>query len=61
MVTDRPDSPHRMAVRIRCESYLACADVDPWAPPAERHGERLFSLLARTLRASVPPATGSAA
>jgi carboxymethylenebutenolidase len=35
MVTDRPDSPHRMAHRIRCESYFACAEVDQWAPPAD--------------------------
>lgn len=34
MVTDRPDSPHRMAPRIRCESYFACAETDRWAPPA---------------------------
>ena len=35
MVTDRPDSPHRMAPRIRCESYFACAEIDKWAPPAD--------------------------
>jgi len=35
MVTDRPDSPHRMAPRIRCESYFACAEIDQWAPPAD--------------------------
>lgn len=35
MVTDRPDSPHRMATRIRCESYFACAEIDRWAPPAD--------------------------
>jgi carboxymethylenebutenolidase len=34
MVTDQPDSPHRMAPRIRCESYFACAEIDKWAPPA---------------------------
>lgn len=33
MVTDRDDSPHRMASRIRCETYVACAETDPWAPP----------------------------
>jgi carboxymethylenebutenolidase len=33
MVTDAPDSPHRMAPRIRCESYFACAETDKWAPP----------------------------
>lgn len=33
MVTDRDDSPHRMASRIRCETYVACAETDIWAPP----------------------------
>ena len=35
MATDRPDSPHLMASRIRCESYFACAEIDKWAPPAD--------------------------
>ena len=35
MATDKPDSPHRMAPRIRCESYFACAEIDKWAPPAD--------------------------
>ncbi|MFM2066955.1 MAG: hypothetical protein RLZZ584_1864 [Pseudomonadota bacterium] len=35
MATDQPDSPHRMAPRIRCESYFACAEIDRWAPPAD--------------------------
>jgi carboxymethylenebutenolidase len=34
MVTDQPDSPHRIAGRVRCESYFACAEIDKWAPPA---------------------------
>lgn len=34
MVTDQPDSPHRLPPRIRCESYFACAERDIWAPPA---------------------------
>jgi carboxymethylenebutenolidase len=34
MVTDAADSPHRMALRIKCESYFACAEIDKWAPPA---------------------------
>ncbi len=34
MATDSPDSPHRLAPRIRCESYFACAEIDKWAPPA---------------------------
>lgn len=33
MVTDRDDSPHRLAPRIRCETYVACAETDKWAPP----------------------------
>jgi carboxymethylenebutenolidase len=33
MVTERDDSPHRMAPRIRCETYVACAETDIWAPP----------------------------
>jgi carboxymethylenebutenolidase len=33
MATDRTDSPHWMAPRIRCECYFACAEIDPWAPP----------------------------
>jgi carboxymethylenebutenolidase len=32
MVTDRPDSPHLLPPRIRCESYFACAEQDKWAP-----------------------------
>ena len=35
MATDKADSPHRMAPRIRCESYFACAEIDKWAPPAD--------------------------
>lgn len=35
MVTDRDDSPHRMAPRIRCETYVACAETDIWAPPEQ--------------------------
>jgi len=33
MVTDAPDSPHRMPPEIRCECYFACAEHDKWAPP----------------------------
>ena len=32
MATDRTDSPHLLAPRIRCESYFACAEIDKWAP-----------------------------
>ena len=35
MATDRPDSPHLMPPRIRCECYFACAEIDKWAPPAD--------------------------
>jgi carboxymethylenebutenolidase len=35
MATDAPDSPHRIAAKLRCESYFACAEVDKWAPPAD--------------------------
>ncbi|MBI5259916.1 MAG: dienelactone hydrolase family protein [Burkholderiales bacterium] len=35
MATEAPDSPHRMAPKIRCESYFACAEIDKWAPPAD--------------------------
>jgi carboxymethylenebutenolidase len=35
MVTDKPDSPHRMAAKIRCETYVACAEIDKWASPVD--------------------------
>jgi len=35
MATEKPDSPHRMAPKIGCESYFACAEIDKWAPPAD--------------------------
>lgn len=35
MVTDQPDSPHRIAERIRCESYFACGELDPYTPPPQ--------------------------
>ncbi len=35
MATDAPDSPHRMAPKILCECYFACAEIDKWAPPAD--------------------------
>jgi carboxymethylenebutenolidase len=35
MATDKPDSPHRIAGQVRCESYFACAEIDRWAPPAD--------------------------
>ena len=33
MVTEQEDSPHRMTGRIRCETYVGCAETDKWAPP----------------------------
>ncbi|CAA9420509.1 MAG: Dienelactone hydrolase family [uncultured Ramlibacter sp.] len=35
MVTDQEDSPHRLASRIRCETYVACAEIDKWASPEQ--------------------------
>ena len=35
MATDALDSPHRMAGKILCECYFACAETDRWAPPAD--------------------------
>jgi carboxymethylenebutenolidase len=32
LVTDREDSAHLMAPRIRCSTYFACAEIDKWAP-----------------------------
>jgi carboxymethylenebutenolidase len=31
LVTDRDDSAHLMAPKIKCESYFACAEIDRWA------------------------------
>jgi len=33
LVTDAPDSPHRVAARAKAELYFACAQIDHWAPP----------------------------
>ena len=35
MATSAADSPHRIAARVRCESYFACAEIDKWAPPED--------------------------
>ena len=44
MATDAPDSPHRIAPQLLCESYFACAEIDKWASPADieklEHGLR---------------------
>ena len=49
MATDQPDSPHRVAGQIRCESYFACAEIDKWAPPAD-----IAALQATLVAAGVP-------
>jgi carboxymethylenebutenolidase len=49
MATDAPDSPHRMAPRLLCESYFACAEIDKWAPPAD------IEQLASALKAAGTP------
>jgi carboxymethylenebutenolidase len=46
MATDKPDSPHLMPAKIKCESYFACAEIDKWAPPAD------ISKLQRSLEAA---------
>jgi carboxymethylenebutenolidase len=33
LVTEAPDSAHRMVDKVRCEAYFACAETDKWAPP----------------------------
>ncbi|TFZ07925.1 dienelactone hydrolase family protein [Ramlibacter humi] len=35
MITDREDSPHLMAPKIRCEAYVACAETDKWFSPGQ--------------------------
>lgn len=35
MVTDAPDSAHRLAAKVKCESYFACAEIDKWAPESD--------------------------
>jgi carboxymethylenebutenolidase len=35
IATDQPDSPHRVAAQLRCDVYVACAEIDKWAPPAD--------------------------
>jgi len=32
LLTEAPDSPHRLADRIKGEVYFACAETDHWAP-----------------------------
>lgn len=35
LVTDKPDSPHRLVSQLACESYFACAEMDRWASPEQ--------------------------
>lgn len=32
LITDKPDSPHKMAQKVKGETYFACAEVDHWMP-----------------------------
>jgi carboxymethylenebutenolidase len=43
LITDQPDSAHLTLDRIRGEVYLACAEIDRWAPreQIEQLGELL--------------------
>ena len=49
MVTDAPDSPHRLAAKVSCESYFACAEIDKWAPKSD-----ILQLSAALEAANVP-------
>ena len=39
MVTDKPDSPHKLIDEVKGELYIGFAEVDP-AVPATRHARR---------------------
>ena len=43
LATDAPDSPHRLAAKIRGAVYVAVAGIDPWLQPGET--ERLREAL----------------
>jgi len=45
LATDRPDSPHLLADRMRAELYLAVAEFDPYIIPGET--ERIDSALSK--------------
>jgi carboxymethylenebutenolidase len=36
LATDKPDSPHRLAVRMRAHVYVGAAEVDPAFPPEQQ-------------------------
>jgi carboxymethylenebutenolidase len=46
LVTDQPDSAHRTLDRIGGEVYLACAEIDRWAPREQI--DEIERILART-------------
>ncbi|MBI2771144.1 MAG: dienelactone hydrolase family protein [Burkholderiales bacterium] len=35
MVTEDPDSPHKLMPGIQCEAYYGCAEIDKWCPPKD--------------------------
>lgn len=37
LATDRPDSPHRLASKMRARLYIGVAGIDPMFPDEERH------------------------
>lgn len=49
MVTDAPDSPHKVVGQVACDSYFACAEHDKWASP-----EQVATLQAALNDAKVP-------
>jgi carboxymethylenebutenolidase len=49
MVTDAPDSPHKVVGQLRCDSYFACAEHDKWATP-----EQVATLQAALQAGAVP-------
>jgi carboxymethylenebutenolidase len=36
LATDKPDSPHRLAARMRARTYIGVAQIDPSFPPEQR-------------------------
>lgn len=43
LATDRPDSPHLLAPKMRGKVYVGVAEIDPWLQPGET--ERLLAAL----------------
>jgi carboxymethylenebutenolidase len=46
LATDKPDSPHRLAGRIRARVYIGAAEIDPSFPPEQQN--RLEQALTET-------------